>query len=141
MERVARRGELTARERKARQQLNAFLLRHGRHWPKGKSRWTTAHARELTGGTDDERVLGADRVSVGETHDDLGVANVFKLLEYLHHCTQKHWVRGAEPRAATRGGVRPAVLLMVDCTIARLHPEKAGPTSPSAGNVPQPANA
>ena len=37
------RDDLKAQERKARQQLNAFLLRHGYHWPKGKSRWTPAH--------------------------------------------------------------------------------------------------
>jgi transposase len=37
------RDDLKSQERKARQQLNAFLLRHGHHWPKGKSRWTPAH--------------------------------------------------------------------------------------------------
>jgi transposase len=43
------RDDLKAQERKARQQLNAFLLRHGRHWPKGKSRWTPAHENWLAG--------------------------------------------------------------------------------------------
>ena len=37
------RDDLKAQERKARQQLNAFVLRHGHHWPKGRSRWTKAH--------------------------------------------------------------------------------------------------
>jgi transposase len=37
------RDDLKAQERKARQQLNAFVLRHGHHWPKGRSRWTQAH--------------------------------------------------------------------------------------------------
>jgi len=41
------RDDLKAQERKARQQLNAFLLRHGHHWPKGKSRWTPAHENWL----------------------------------------------------------------------------------------------
>jgi transposase len=41
------RDDLKAQERKARQQLNAFLLRHGQHWPKGKSRWTPAHENWL----------------------------------------------------------------------------------------------
>ncbi len=41
------RDDLKAQERKARQQLNAFLLRHGHHWPKGKSRWTPAHEHWL----------------------------------------------------------------------------------------------
>jgi transposase len=43
------RDDLKAQERKARQQLNAFLLRHGQHWPKGKSRWTPAHEHWLAG--------------------------------------------------------------------------------------------
>ena len=43
------RDDLKAQERKARQQLNAFLLRHGHHWPKGKSRWTPAHENWLAG--------------------------------------------------------------------------------------------
>jgi len=43
------RDDLKAQERKARQQLNAFLLRHGHHWPKGKSRWTQAHENWLAG--------------------------------------------------------------------------------------------
>lgn len=37
------RDDLKAQQRKARQQLNAFVLRHGHHWPKGRSRWTKAH--------------------------------------------------------------------------------------------------
>ena len=43
------RDDLKAQERTARQQLNAFLLRHGQHWPKGKSRWTPAHENWLAG--------------------------------------------------------------------------------------------
>jgi transposase len=43
------RNDLKAQERTARQQLNAFLLRHGQHWPKGKSRWTPAHENWLAG--------------------------------------------------------------------------------------------
>jgi transposase len=43
------RDDLIAQERKARQQLNAFLLRHGHHWPTGKSRWTPAHESWLAG--------------------------------------------------------------------------------------------
>lgn len=37
------RDDLKGQERKARQQLNAFVLRHGHHWPRGKTRWTGAH--------------------------------------------------------------------------------------------------
>jgi len=37
------RGDFKAQQLKARQQLNAFVLRHGHHWPRGKSRWTQAH--------------------------------------------------------------------------------------------------
>ena len=37
------RDDMKAQERKARQQLNAFVLRHGHHWPKGRSRWTQTH--------------------------------------------------------------------------------------------------
>lgn len=37
------RDDMKGQERKARQQLNAFVLRHGHHWPRGKSRWTKAH--------------------------------------------------------------------------------------------------
>jgi transposase len=37
------RDDLKAQERKARQQLNAFVLRHGHHWPSNKSRWTQTH--------------------------------------------------------------------------------------------------
>jgi transposase len=43
------RDDMKAQERKARQQLNAFLLRHGYHWPRGKSRWTPAHENWLAG--------------------------------------------------------------------------------------------
>ena len=41
------RDDMKAQERKARQQLNAFLLRHGHHWPRGKSRWGPAHENWL----------------------------------------------------------------------------------------------
>ena len=37
------RDDMKSQERKARQQLNAFVLRHGQHWPRGKARWTKAH--------------------------------------------------------------------------------------------------
>jgi len=43
------RDHMKGQERKARQQLNAFLLRHGYHWPRGKSRWTPAHENWLAG--------------------------------------------------------------------------------------------
>ena len=34
------RSDMKNQERTARQQLNAFVLRHGFHWPTGKQRWT-----------------------------------------------------------------------------------------------------
>jgi transposase len=37
------RDDMKSQERKARQQLNAFLLRRGHHWPSGKKRWTKTH--------------------------------------------------------------------------------------------------
>ncbi len=37
------RDDMKGQERKARQQLNGFVLRHGHSWPKDKSRWTKAH--------------------------------------------------------------------------------------------------
>jgi transposase len=37
------RDDMKSQERKARQQLNAFLLRRGHHWPSGKKRWTKIH--------------------------------------------------------------------------------------------------
>ena len=37
------RDDMKSQERKARQQLNAFVLRHAHHWPRGKTRWTAAH--------------------------------------------------------------------------------------------------
>ena len=37
------RGDMKAQEIKAKQQLNAFVLRHGRHWPSHRTRWTKAH--------------------------------------------------------------------------------------------------
>lgn len=37
------RGDFKAHELKARQQLNAYVLRHGHHWPSGKTRWTKIH--------------------------------------------------------------------------------------------------
>ncbi len=37
------RDDMKGQERKARQQLNAFVLRHGHHWPAGKTRWTQTH--------------------------------------------------------------------------------------------------
>jgi transposase len=43
------RDDMKGQERKARQQLNAFLLRHGHHWPRCKSRWTPAHENWLAG--------------------------------------------------------------------------------------------
>ncbi len=41
------RDDFKGQERKARQQLNAFLLRHSKVWPTGKSRWTKTHWRWL----------------------------------------------------------------------------------------------
>ena len=37
------RADFKAQEQKARQQLNAFVLRHGHHWLRGKRRWSRAH--------------------------------------------------------------------------------------------------
>ena len=37
------RNDFKIQERKARQQLSAFMLRHGHSWPKGKTRWTKGH--------------------------------------------------------------------------------------------------
>jgi transposase len=37
------RDDMKSQERKARQQLNAFVLRHGHSWPRGKARWTKRH--------------------------------------------------------------------------------------------------
>jgi len=37
------RDDLKAQERKARQQLNAYVLRHGHAWPSNKTRWTQSH--------------------------------------------------------------------------------------------------
>ena len=37
------RGDFKAQELKARQQLNAYVLRRGHHWPSGKTRWTKIH--------------------------------------------------------------------------------------------------
>lgn len=37
------RDDMKAQERKARQQLNAYVLRHGHAWPSNKTRWTKTH--------------------------------------------------------------------------------------------------
>ena len=41
------REEFKHQQRRARQQLNAFVLRHGHHWPGNRTRWTQAHERWL----------------------------------------------------------------------------------------------
>jgi len=41
------REDMKLLERQSKQRLNAFLLRHGRHYEPGKSRWTLAHWRWL----------------------------------------------------------------------------------------------
>ena len=41
------REDMKAMERQARQRLNAFLLRHGKIYQSGKSKWTQAHLRWL----------------------------------------------------------------------------------------------
>ncbi len=43
------RGDFKAQERKARQQLNAYVLRHGHAWPSDKTRWTKTHYNWLEG--------------------------------------------------------------------------------------------
>ena len=37
------RDDMKSQQRKAQQQLNAFILRQGHHWPTGKTRWTQTH--------------------------------------------------------------------------------------------------
>lgn len=37
------RDDMKSQQHKARQQLNAFVLRHGHHWPSGRTRWTRSH--------------------------------------------------------------------------------------------------
>jgi transposase len=37
------RGDFKVLERKARQQLNAYVLRHGHAWPSNRTRWTKTH--------------------------------------------------------------------------------------------------
>ena len=54
------RGDMKSQERKAQQQLNAFVLRHGHHWPARKKRWTAAHfnwMEELTFAHDWQQVV------------------------------------------------------------------------------------
>ena len=41
------RADMKGQEQKARQQLSAFVLRHGHSWPSNKSRWTQAHLNWL----------------------------------------------------------------------------------------------
>lgn len=41
------RDDMKAQERKARQQLNAYVLRHGHSWPANKTRWTQTHCNWL----------------------------------------------------------------------------------------------
>lgn len=41
------RSDFTVQRVKARQQLNAFVLRHGHCWPRGRSRWTQKHMQWL----------------------------------------------------------------------------------------------
>lgn len=43
------RGDFKVQELKARQQLSGYVLRHGHHWPRGKTRWTQAYYRWLEG--------------------------------------------------------------------------------------------
>ncbi|MCP4044023.1 MAG: IS110 family transposase [Gammaproteobacteria bacterium] len=43
------REDMKSMERKAKQRLNAFLLRHGKIYSTGKSKWTQAHFRWLAG--------------------------------------------------------------------------------------------
>jgi transposase len=44
---VRARGDMKAMEKGARQRLNAFLLRYGKSYPAGRSKWTQAHGRWL----------------------------------------------------------------------------------------------
>jgi len=37
------RDDMKGQERKARQQLNVYVLRHGHAWPSNKTRWTQTH--------------------------------------------------------------------------------------------------
>ena len=37
------RDDMKSQERKARQQLNAYVLRHGHAWPSNRTRWTQSH--------------------------------------------------------------------------------------------------
>ncbi len=46
---VRLRDDIKCQRQVARQQLNAFVLRHGHHWPSKKSRWTQAHFNWLEG--------------------------------------------------------------------------------------------
>lgn len=41
------RDDFKAQERKARQQLNAYVLRHGHAWPSNRTRWTKTHCNWL----------------------------------------------------------------------------------------------
>jgi transposase len=54
------RDDLKAQERKARQQLNAYVLRHGHAWPSNRTRWTRTHynwLESLTFGHDWQQVV------------------------------------------------------------------------------------
>ena len=41
------RADFKAQQQKLRQQLNAFVLRHGHHWPTNRKRWTQKHLEWL----------------------------------------------------------------------------------------------
>ena len=43
------RADFKAQQQKLRQQLNAFVLRHGHHWPTKRKRWTQKHLEWLEG--------------------------------------------------------------------------------------------
>ena len=74
------RGDMKSQERKAQQQLNAFVLRHGHHWPANKKRWTAAHfnwLEELTFAHDWQQVvlqeyINAVKAASGRVADMMG---------------------------------------------------------------------
>ena len=74
------RGDMKAQEQKARQQLNAFVLRHGHHWPSNKVRWTKTHFNWLESLTFDhswqqivlQEYVDAVRAATGRVNEMMG---------------------------------------------------------------------
>ena len=90
------RDDLKNQERKARQQLNSYVLRHGHAWPLNRTRWTRTHYNwlESLGFAHDWQSVVSIFQSINESEERVVERSVSRFSESVHEWFVEEFLAG-----------------------------------------------